>query len=73
MDFRLDSEESHSSGVRYIAACNCGRTKGSRDDPYTVRIANFEFYSNLGKDCQCGTTSETISFPIFQPSIHDFR
>lgn len=62
----------HSSGVRYISACNCGRKQGPRDDPFTVRAANHDFYQLLGDECGC-SHYDRIQFPIFQPSTKDFR
>nr|CAD7262909.1 unnamed protein product [Timema shepardi] len=62
----------HSSGVRYVAACNCGRKQGPREDPFTVRGANYEYYQLLAEDCGC-CDLETIRFPVFQPSTQDFK
>ncbi|VVC94303.1 unnamed protein product [Leptidea sinapis] len=44
-DRSSDGSKEHSSGVRYVSACDCGRSKCSRDDPYSVRAANCAFYS----------------------------
>ncbi|XP_039282793.1 protein SMG8 [Nilaparvata lugens] len=63
----------HSSGVRYVSACDCGRRQGPRDDPFTVRAANCDFYTQLGDDCQCGSALERIHFPVFQPSTTDYK
>ncbi|PNF37753.1 Protein SMG8 [Cryptotermes secundus] len=62
----------HSSGVRYISACNCGRKQGPREDPFTMRAANYDFYQLLGEDCGCNNL-ESIRFPVFQPSTQDYR
>ncbi|PSN57691.1 Protein smg8 [Blattella germanica] len=62
----------HSSGVRYVSACNCGRKQGPREDPFTMRAANYDFYHLLGDDCGCNHL-ETIRFPVFQPSTQDYR
>lgn len=58
----------HSSGVTYMSVCNCGRTQGIRDDPYTVKKANFEFYQIMSKCCGSCEKAETIEFPTFLPS-----
>jgi protein SMG8 len=58
----------HSSGVIFVSACNCGRTQGRRDDPYTIRKANYEFYQVMRKSCTSCDKSEYIHFPIFVPS-----
>lgn len=62
----------HCSGVVYVAACNCGRKQGPREDPFSMRTANYDFYTLLGKDCGC-CELESISFPVFTPSTKDFR
>ncbi|CAH0723967.1 unnamed protein product, partial [Brenthis ino] len=68
-----DSSKEHSSGVRYISACNCGRTKCPRDDPYTVKKANHGFYSYAADECGVCATLQAIDFPVFQPSTPSFR
>lgn len=63
----------HSSGVVFVSTCNCGRTQGHREDPYTVRQANYEFYEIIGKSCTACVKLENVNFPTFQPSINDFK
>eukprot|EP00794_Sanderia_malayensis_P015308 gene15308-16885_t len=41
----------HSSRVTTVAACNCGRTQGTREDPFDLKVANYEFYKALEKKC----------------------
>lgn len=68
-----ESNDDHSSGVVYISTCNCGRTQGRRDDPYTIRQANYDFYQVLAKSCpSCGKV-EKIDFSVFEPSTNDFK
>ena len=43
--------KSHSSRVTTVAACNCGRTQGTREDPFDLKNANYEFYQDLEKQC----------------------
>ncbi|KAJ9589501.1 hypothetical protein L9F63_017286, partial [Diploptera punctata] len=62
----------HSSGVRYISACNCGRKQGPREDPFTMRAANYDFYQLLGEECGCNHL-ESIRFPVFQPTNSKVR
>lgn len=75
-DFNNDDNDlpsiEHCSGVRYVCACNCGRCQGPRDDPYNLRHANYDWFQILAKQCGCGQL-ESIEFPIFQPSTHNFR
>uniref|UniRef100_A0AAG5DQS6 Nonsense-mediated mRNA decay factor SMG8 n=1 Tax=Anopheles atroparvus TaxID=41427 RepID=A0AAG5DQS6_ANOAO len=68
----IDASE-HSSGVIYVSSCNCGRTQGHREDPYTIRQANYEFYQIIAKSCSNCNRLERVQFPIFEPSISDFR
>lgn len=69
-----ESDMEHCSGVRYVAACDCGRKQGSRDDPYSVRQANYTFYQTLAMDCMCGKLQvERVKFPVFQPSTEEYR
>nr|XP_019549927.2 protein SMG8 [Aedes albopictus] len=63
----------HSSGVVFVSACNCGRTQGHREDPYTIRQANYDFYQLIAKSCSNCTLLERIKFPVFEPSGSDFR
>ncbi|GAB0091841.1 Protein SMG8 [Sergentomyia squamirostris] len=63
----------HSSGVVYVSTCNCGRTQGRREDPYTVKQANFDFYQVLSLNCSGCIKAEKFIFPIFEPSGVDFR
>ncbi|XP_067139566.1 nonsense-mediated mRNA decay factor SMG8 isoform X1 [Centruroides vittatus] len=59
----------HCSQIKLISACDCGRRQASRDDPFTIKAANHEFYVSLHKDC-CGDL-ERIDFRIFQATIID--
>ncbi|XP_053664642.1 nonsense-mediated mRNA decay factor SMG8 [Anopheles marshallii] len=63
----------HSSGVIYVSSCNCGRTQGHREDPYTIRQANYEFYQIIAKSCSNCNRLDRVQFPVFEPSISDFR
>ncbi|XP_022826368.1 protein SMG8 [Spodoptera litura] len=68
-----DSSKEHSSGVRYISACNCGRCKWSREDPYSLRRANWTFYTEAAEECGVCPTLQTIDFPVFQPSTPSYK
>lgn len=58
--------------MNFAAICDCGRKIGPRDDPYTAKQANYQFYQQLSKECQCSKL-ERITFPIFQPSIKEYK
>jgi protein SMG8 len=64
---------SHSSGIIYVSTCNCGKTQGRREDPYTVRKANYEFYQLMTSSCATCEKSSFIEFPVFVPSIMEFK
>lgn len=68
-----DAADDHSSGFVYISTCNCGRTQGRRDDPYSIRQANYDFYQLLANQCSACHKLDRFSFAIFQPSTKDFR
>ncbi|XP_064460631.1 nonsense-mediated mRNA decay factor SMG8-like [Ornithodoros turicata] len=59
----------HCSQVKLISACNCGHQQGTRDDPFIVKAANYNFYMIMSAEC-CGEL-ERITFPTFQPSSVD--
>lgn len=63
----------HSSGVIYVSACNCGKVQGNRADPYTVKQANFDFYQTLAVSCPNCLKVEKFRFPVFVPSVNDFK
>jgi len=56
----------HSSGVQYIAACNCGRRQANREDPFKLIDANYNFYQQLEEDC-CKDL-EHVAFPEYSPA-----
>ena len=56
----------HTSGVQYIAACNCGRRQANREDPFRLMEANLGFYVELKQDC-CKDL-EHVAFPEHSPA-----
>ncbi|KAI1297123.1 Protein SMG8 [Halotydeus destructor] len=71
-DSMAESPMPHCSNFVLISACDCGRKQMHRKDPFTVRAANYEFYSLARLKCNCGQYEE-IAFPVFQPSTKDAR
>ncbi|XP_068150247.1 nonsense-mediated mRNA decay factor SMG8 [Drosophila tropicalis] len=65
--------EKHSSGIIHVSSCNCGRTQGRREDPFTLRQANYEFYEYMAKICNLCVKVKQYQFPIFEPSVSDYR
>merc|ERR1719219_2814513 len=55
-----------SSGVQYIAACNCGRRQANREDPFRLVEANYNFYQQLEEEC-CKDL-EHVEFPVYIPA-----
>ncbi|GBP65638.1 Protein SMG8 [Eumeta japonica] len=68
-----ENNEEHSSGVRYVSACNCGRSKFTREDPYSVRRANSGFYADAATECPICESLMDIPFPVFQPSTPTYK
>lgn len=63
----------HSSGIIYVSVCNCGKTQGRREDPYTIRKANYEFYQLMIQSCSSCEKSEVVDFPTFVPSSTEYK
>ncbi|XP_073826726.1 nonsense-mediated mRNA decay factor SMG8 [Musca autumnalis] len=63
----------HSSGLIFISACNCGKLQGRREDPYSTRHANYEFYEYMASNCNLCAKVKRINFAVFEPSINDYR
>ena len=59
-------EMKHTTGNRLTSYCNCGRRQGTRDEPFTIREANYSFYQRVGRDC-CEKLERWV-VPIFTPS-----
>ncbi|KAJ8961200.1 hypothetical protein NQ318_008883, partial [Aromia moschata] len=66
------TDQDHMSGFIYKAVCDCGRKIGAREDPYNAKQANYLFYQQISKECQCSKL-ERINFPVFQPSIKEYK
>jgi protein SMG8 len=64
-DTRL-AEMAHCTGTRLISYCNCGRRQMPRDEPFTIREANYSCYNRFSRDC-CDRL-ERVEFPVFQPT-----
>ena len=55
----------HSSRSRSIVASSCGRTQGSREDPFTLKDANYDFYKRLDSRAPSLSESDIFRFPIY--------
>ncbi|CAM9964695.1 unnamed protein product [Lampetra fluviatilis] len=54
----------HCSRSRATSTCNCGSHQGTREDPFTLRAANFTFFEMM-EDKYCGKL-EHFAFPTFE-------
>lgn len=63
----------HTSQLVFISACNCGKLQGRREDPYSTRYANYEYYEYMASNCNLCAKVKRINFAIFEPSINDYR
>lgn len=59
----------HNSRGRSSSSCNCGRKQATREDPFDLQAANYDFYKILEEKC-CGKL-ERLDFPVFEPSTPD--
>nr|CAH7763212.1 unnamed protein product [Callosobruchus chinensis] len=66
------NDKDHISGFVYKSACDCGRKICPREDPYTIKQANYTFYQQAAKECQCSKL-ERIPLPVFEPSVKEFK
>ena len=62
----------HVSAAKIINACDCGRRQGNREDPFTVKAANHDFYNQMKNKCNCSHL-ERIVFPVFEPSSDNIK
>lgn len=62
----------HSSNIKYISACNCGHRQGNRDDPFSIKQANYDFFSLLSAKCSCNELVG-IEFPVFEGALASAR
>lgn len=62
----------HNSNIKYISACNCGHRQGNRDDPFSIRQANFDFFSQLSAKCSCNKLA-AFDFPVFDGTLESAR
>lgn len=55
----------HSSMAKIISACNCGRRQSNREDPFTVKSANHDFYLKMKFKCHTCRHIGQIKFPVY--------
>lgn len=62
----------HNSSIKYISACNCGHRQANRDDPFSIRQANFDFFNLLSAKCSCNELAG-FEFPVFDGPLENAR
>lgn len=62
----------HNSAIKYISSCNCGHKQSNRDDPFSIKQANFDFYYNLSMKCNCNEL-KSFEFPVFEGSLENAK
>ncbi|XP_071840984.1 nonsense-mediated mRNA decay factor SMG8-like isoform X2 [Apostichopus japonicus] len=58
-------EMPHTNNNRTPCACNCGKTIGHRDDPFDLKVANYDFFQDLEE--KCCSKLQHILFPVYAP------
>uniref|UniRef100_A0A9J2Q7Y3 Nonsense-mediated mRNA decay factor SMG8 n=1 Tax=Ascaris lumbricoides TaxID=6252 RepID=A0A9J2Q7Y3_ASCLU len=58
----------HSSAARFLSTCGCGRSQALRNDPFTLKEANFDFY--LHPQFTCCRTLERYKFAVFEKGVN---
>ncbi|VDN39919.1 unnamed protein product, partial [Gongylonema pulchrum] len=54
----------HSSGARFLSTCNCGHSQALRNDPFTLKEANYDFY--MQSHFECCQDFERYEFEVFE-------
>lgn len=60
----------HNSDYRYISSCNCGRKQSTRNDPFTLKEANYDFYK--GTFSCCSNDNFYYKLSLFVPDGNSF-
>ena len=55
----------HSSMAKIISACNCGRRQATREDPFSLKAANYDFYLKMKFKCHTCRHISHIKFPVY--------
>ena len=56
----------HASMAKIISACNCGRRQANREDPFTVKSANYDFYLKMKHKCHTCRNITQSKFPVYE-------
>lgn len=61
--------KAHLSKAKIISACDCGRRQGTRDDPFTVKAANYDFYLKMKYKCHTCRSITRFKFYYYDSKI----
>ncbi|VDK51737.1 unnamed protein product [Anisakis simplex] len=63
----------HSSAARFLSTCNCGHSQLLRNDPFTLKEANFDFYQAPQFISSCCSELESYKFAVFEVTMMDVK
>ncbi|XP_071805949.1 nonsense-mediated mRNA decay factor SMG8-like [Asterias amurensis] len=61
----------HTNNNRTPCACNCGKTVTQRDDPFTLKLANYDFFH--GMEDRCCSKLRHHKFLLYEPIRRDSK
>ncbi|XP_030842357.1 protein smg8 isoform X2 [Strongylocentrotus purpuratus] len=56
----------HTNNNQTPCACNCGRSVGTREDPFDVKVANYDFFKEMEEKC-CSKLHH-YEFTVYSPA-----
>lgn len=59
----------HNSMVKIISACDCGRRQSNREDPFTIKAANYDFYLKMRYKCHTCRNIARYKFHVYDSNI----
>uniref|UniRef100_A0A915Q423 Nonsense-mediated mRNA decay factor SMG8 n=1 Tax=Setaria digitata TaxID=48799 RepID=A0A915Q423_9BILA len=62
LEVPVSKRVAHSSGARFLSTCNCGHSQALRNDPFSLREANYDFYMQFA----CCKNIGEYEFEIFK-------
>ncbi|XP_063965334.1 nonsense-mediated mRNA decay factor SMG8-like isoform X1 [Lytechinus pictus] len=55
----------HTNNNQTPCACNCGKSVGTREDPFDVKVANYDFFEELEE--KCCSKLQHYAFTVYRP------
>ncbi|KPM10474.1 SMG8-like protein [Sarcoptes scabiei] len=59
----------HNSMVKLISACDCGRRQANRDDPFTTKNGNYDFYLKMRFKCHTCRSIVRYNFNVYKSNF----